>query len=223
MPLKSDPSEEAIWGPQHILITLAILLCYYHNYPFAPNVLIRNSPCAPRGWKERGLGECWNWVRVFYNCSLMLFERDAWEEDATCFWNIKTFHFTFFDFLWYLCHLKYSHIPASFLLFLYLYIVPTRLQPLHPSVLYLAFCLTISCCLLYSFPPLPPPLKSTLYCYLSSSILISSPQMHPPIFPFCCLSLLPRLQEWRTFSISAQLLQINDLICRNKQVSSTLG
>lgn len=73
------------------------------------------------------------------------------------------------------------------------------------------------------FSPLPPPLKSTLYCYLSTSILISSPQMHPPIFPFCCLSLLPRLRQWRTFSISAQLLQINDLICRNKQVSSTLG
>lgn len=52
MPLKSDLSEEAIWGPQNILITLAILLCYYHNYPFAPDVLIRNSPLAPRGVKR---------------------------------------------------------------------------------------------------------------------------------------------------------------------------
>lgn len=56
MPLKSDLSEEAIWGPQNILITLAILLCYYHNYPFAPDVLIRNSPLGPRGVKGTWVG-----------------------------------------------------------------------------------------------------------------------------------------------------------------------
>lgn len=47
MLLKSDHFEEAIWGPQNVLITWAILLCYYHNYPFAPKVLIRNSSVAP--------------------------------------------------------------------------------------------------------------------------------------------------------------------------------
>lgn len=49
MLLKSDHFEEAIWGPQNVLITLAILLCYYHNYPFAPDVLIRNSTLGPSG------------------------------------------------------------------------------------------------------------------------------------------------------------------------------
>lgn len=56
MPLKFDLSEEAIWGPQNILITPAILLCYYHNYPFAPDVLIRNSPLAPGGVKRTRVG-----------------------------------------------------------------------------------------------------------------------------------------------------------------------
>lgn len=57
MPLKHDLSEEVIWGPQNILITPLILLCYYHNYPFAPVVLIRNSPSAPRGGKRTWVGE----------------------------------------------------------------------------------------------------------------------------------------------------------------------
>lgn len=34
--LKAEPSEEAVLGPQNILITPAILWCYYHNYPLAP-------------------------------------------------------------------------------------------------------------------------------------------------------------------------------------------
>lgn len=45
--------------------------------------------------------------------------------------------------------------------------------------------------------------------------------MLPSISPF--LHLPPRLRQQRAFSISAPLLQINDLICRNKQVSSTLS
>ena len=62
--LKSDQSTEAIWGPQNVLITLPILFCYYHNYPFAPNVLIRNSTAkgvgGGGGEKEPGVEKCWN-------------------------------------------------------------------------------------------------------------------------------------------------------------------
>lgn len=142
-----------------------------------------------------------------------------------CFWNVKTSYFTFF---W------LSLISLSFKVQLHPCLLPlTHLSVYlsYPSPAPPSLCSIFSILLNYFmlpplllFFPLPPPLKSTLYCYLSSSILISSTQMHPPpIFPFCCLSLLPRLRQWRTFSISAQLLQINDLICRNKQASSTPG
>lgn len=47
-------SKEAISEPQKILITCAILLCYYHNYPFALAILINVQWRAWRG------GETWS-------------------------------------------------------------------------------------------------------------------------------------------------------------------
>lgn len=145
MPLKSDLSEEAIWGPQNILITLAILLCYYHNYPFAPDVLIRNSPLAPRGVKPTWVGgmlklgkgtsqllpyALWSgkYRRMQLSLSLSL--------PPLSFSDISVIQSTATP----LPPSSHSCISLSF---------SHRLRPLHPSVLYLAFYLTISCPLLF--------------------------------------------------------------------------
>lgn len=110
----------------------------------------------------------------------------------------------------------------------------------HPSPPPPSLCSIFSVLLNYlMLPPfllsfLPPPLNSSPRRYPSSfpSILISSPlpplERIPPSPPCASSSsprppTLPRLQQRRAFSISAPLLQINDLICRNKQVSSTLS
>lgn len=118
------------------------------------------------------------------------------------------------------------HIPASFLSLLYLHLSVTRLHLCRPSVLYLELFLTISCCLLYA-----PPFS--FYLHLAPVLLVASylqfniplfllQHMQPSMLSFCFF--LSVCLGWcRLFSISAPLLQINDLICRNKQVSSTLG
>lgn len=95
MPLKSDLSEEAIWGPQNILISLAILLCYYHNYPFAPDVLIRNSPLAPRGVKRTWVG---GMLKLGKGISQLLpyalwsskYKREGGR--SRCYWKMKLYH-----------------------------------------------------------------------------------------------------------------------------------
>lgn len=96
----------------------------------------------------------------------------------------------------------------------------------HPSpplpTLCSIFRIFLNYLLLPSLRPLflPPPLSSCLSCCLSPAVLT-----HPSFF--CIFSLLLSLSHClgrcRLFSISAPLLQINGLICRNKQVSSTPG
>lgn len=111
------------------------------------------------------------------------------------------------------------HISASFLSLLHLHISVTRLHLCRPSVLYLEFFLTISCCLLYA--------PFSFHLHLAPVFPAASPAVltHPSFF--CIFSLLLSLSHClgrcRLFSISAPLLQINGLICRNKQVSSTPG
>lgn len=212
MPLKSDLSEEAIWGPQNILITLAILLCYYHNYPFAPNVLIRNSPLAPRGVKRTLVGGMLKLGKGI----LQLLPYALWSGKykrkggrSQCFWKMKLSHSTSSVFLWHLCHSKYGYTPFSFL---YLHIFLTHLRPSSRCSIF-SILLTISCCLLLSHFHLTPLFTVTSHPCL---FLLSLPASTSFAF-----SLPPHLQKQRAFSISAPLLQINDLICRNKQVSST--
>lgn len=142
-------------------------------------------------------------------------------EDSLCYWMIKSYQFTSFDFLEYLCHSKHSYrslSPSSPHIFL------TRLHPLHLSVLYLALCLISQAAFFTS--PFSFHLPSSFSCCLSSTHFnpLSSRangSLHLPLplylsWPHC-------LWQWRAFSISAPLLQINDLICRNNQVSSTLS
>lgn len=176
MPLKSDLSEEAIWGPQNILITLAILLCYYHNYPFAPDVLIRNSPLAPRGWKEPGLGGMLKLGKGISQLLPYAFWNGKYMRGggcSQCYWNMKLSHPTSLlclslTSLSFKVHLHPSLLP----LIPHLPILLTHLRPLHPSVLYLAFCLTISCDLLFS--RLFFHLRATLLFPLNFNILASS-------------------------------------------------
>lgn len=97
-----------------------------------------------------------------------------------------------------------------------------RLHLCRPSVLYLDFFLTISCCLLdallSSHLHLAPvfPVASHVQFHPSFFSRTSS----PPSFPSCSLSHC--LGRCWLFSITAPLLQINDLICGNKQVSSLI-
>lgn len=102
MPLKTDLSEEAIWGPQNILITLAILLCYYHNYPFAPNVLIRNSPLTPQGVKRTWVRRKLKLAKGISQLLPYVLRRGMYGREgghSLCYWKIQIYHFTSFDFL----------------------------------------------------------------------------------------------------------------------------
>ena len=119
---------------------------------------------------------------------------------------------------------------------------------LHPTLF--PPCLPLSPCLSHPSPP-PPPLCSIFsislnyllgcllfppsfsHLHLTLFVTISSDLFPSPLFSQPNVSLhfpallylppSPHLLQQRAFSISAPLLQINDLICRNKQVSSTLS
>lgn len=88
---------------------------------------------------------------------------------------------------------------------------------LHPSVLYLAFCLTISCRFPFFFHLHLTPLFA-----VTSRLRFSYPPQPNASLHLLSLS-LSVFSSGGPFSISAPLLQINDLICCNKQVSSTLS
>lgn len=126
---------------------------------------------------------------------------------SQCYWNMKLSHPTSLLCLSLtsLSFKVYLH-PSLLPLIPHLPILLARLHPLHPSVLYLAFCLTISCHLLFSH--LFFHLRLTLYRSSFPSIVISSPLPPQPnafLHFLLQLPLSPHLQQCRTFSISALL------------------
>lgn len=112
-------------------------------------------------------------MRVFHNCSLMLFGAAKSKKEGGHSRSLSLFLLLSFSDISVIQTTATPLPPSS---------ISVSFSPVSaPSVLYLAFFLTISCCLLLLSPLFfPPPPNSPLYRCLSCAILISSPVSPQP-------------------------------------------